>query len=320
MAELIIVFREVFEAALIIGILYTYLNKSGNAQSIKMMWSGVIAAIILSIAGSFIFQIVIGGFTGQAEKLFEGIVMIVAAAVLSTMIIWMSKNQNISEDLKFKAAESASTKFSYGIFSLAFISVFREGIETILFLYGVMISQGGVSILSSLIGAIIALIVSYGIFIQGRKVPIKKFFNVTSTLLIFVSAGMMTYGVHELESAKVIPYFSGEVTVEKIINDEDKTEKEIATATRINGQSKTFEILSKKDLAKAKKWSSRIWDLNPKKNEDGSYPMFHDKGSVGGLIKGLFGYNGDPSLIEVIVWLISVIGLFGLWKRNSVQN
>ena len=318
MAELIIVFREVFEASLIIGILYTYLKKSGNTQSIKMMWSGVTVAIVLSIIGSFVFQIVIGGFTGQAEKLFEGIVMIVAAAVLSTMIIWMSKNQNISEDLKSKAAQSASTKFSYGIFSLAFISVFREGIETILFLYGVMISQGGVSIISSLIGAIVALIVSYGIFIQGRKVPIKKFFNVTSTLLIFVAAGMLTYGVHELESAKVIPYFSGNVEIQKVENENGV--QDVATATRINGDSKTFEISTEKDLAKAKKWSSRIWDINPPKNDDGSYPMLHDKGSIGGLIKGLFGYNGDPSLIEFIVWVIAVLGLMGLWKKNSIQN
>tara|TARA_Y100000814_G_C12020743_1_gene295470 strand:- start:309 stop:500 length:192 start_codon:yes stop_codon:yes gene_type:complete len=62
MAELIIVFREVFEASLIIGIIYTYLKKTDSVSSIKMMWGGVTLAIILSILGSFLFQIFAGGF------------------------------------------------------------------------------------------------------------------------------------------------------------------------------------------------------------------------------------------------------------------
>ena len=66
---------------------------------------------------------------------------------------------------------------------------------------------------------------------------------------------------------------------------------------------------------KAKKWASRIWDVNPSKNDNGSYPILHDKGSIGGLLKGFFGYNGDPSLIELIAWLFSVIGLNYLYKK-----
>lgn len=264
MAELIIVFREVFEASLIIGILYTYLKKSGSESGIKMLWSGVFAAIVMSVLGSFIFQMFAGGFHGQAEKLFEGIVMILASIVLSSMIIWMAKNHNIAEDLKSKAEESMSG-FGYGIFTLAFISVFREGIETILFLYGVMAKEGGISIFMSLIGAGIALLAGYMIFVQGKKLPIKKFFNVTSVLLIFVASGMLAYGVHELESAGVITDYG------------------------------------------------RVWDINPEKLSDGTYPLLHDKGMIGSLMKGLFGYNGDPSLIELLAWLFSVVGLNYLW-------
>jgi len=312
MAELIIVFREVFEASLIIGILYTYLNKSGNNSSLKMLWMGVSAALIASIIGSFLFQMIAGGFEGQSEKLFEGIVMIVAAFVLSSMIIWMARNQNISEDLKSKAAESLSG-FGYGIFSLAFISVFREGIETILFLYGVMINKGGISIFSSLVGACLALMAGYAIFIQGRKLLIKKFFNITSVLLIFVASGMLAYGVHELESADVIPYLSGEVDISE----------NSMLATRLNGNSKTFDFnLDTKDstIKKSEKWASRLWDINPPKNLNGTYPVFHDKGSVGGLIKGLFGYNGDPSLVEFLSWLGSLIILFYLWRNSKREN
>ena len=271
MAELIIVFREVLEASLIIGILYTYLNKTGNQEAISSLWKGVIYAIIASIIGSFLFQIIAGGFHGQSEKLFEGFVMIFAAIILSTMVIWMAKNQNIAEDLKEKASDiisnDKSTLFLGGIAGLAFISVFREGIETILFLYGMILKEGSISIFMALFGGFLGLLAGYMIFVQGRKVPLKKFFNVTSVLLIFVASGMLAYGFHELESAEIIPD------------------------------------------------SGRLWDINPSKFSDGSYPLMHDKGYVGSLIKGLFGYNGDPSIFEFIVWLSSLTGLLFLWNR-----
>ena len=161
MAEFIIVFREVLEASLIIGILYTFLNKTNQQNAIQQLWKGVYLALAASVAGSVFFQVILGGFSGQAEKLFEGIVMIVAAAVLGTMIIWMAKNKNIANELEEKAELAISPeKMGYGIFGLAFISVFREGIETILFIYGIMIKQGGVSIVGSLLGGLLALSLS----------------------------------------------------------------------------------------------------------------------------------------------------------------
>ncbi len=301
MAELIIMFREVLEASLIIGILYTYLRKSGNESSIKMLWGGVSSAILISIIASIIFQMIAGGFEGNASKIFEGVVMIIASAVLTTMIIWMAQNKNISEDLKNQAKESLSSGFKYGIFTLAFVAVFREGVEIILFLYAIGVKDG-ISIFPSVVGSLLGLFAGYAIFVQGVKIPLKQFFNVTSVFLIFVAAGMLTYGVHELESGGVIPYVGGKTQVH-----EDKI-----ISTRMNGESKTFALNQEK---KADKWASRIWDINPKKNLDGSYPMLHDKGSIGGLLKGFFGYNGDPSLIEFITWLISMIGLNVLYQK-----
>lgn len=312
MAELIIVFREVLEGALIVGILYTYLNKTNQGDAIARLWQGVAAAIIASVLGSVLFQMFADGFDGRSAKLFEGVVMILAAAMLGTMIVWMARNRNIAGDLEDKAKEALSSdNIGYGIFALSFISVFREGIETILFLYSVMIKEGGLNIALSIIGAVLGLGVAFMIFVQGRKVPLKTFFNVTSVMLIFVAAGMFTYGVHELESAKVIPYYGGEVT-------EDNN---TFTAVRMNGDSKVYKVTDESERNKiftsAKKWASRIWDVNPQKNEDGSYPVFHDKGAIGGLMKGLFGYNGDPSLIELIAWLVVCGGLGYAWKESA---
>jgi len=270
MAELIIVFREVLEATLIVGILYTFLKQTNQDESLAKLWQGVLVALAASIVGSFLFQQFAGGFKGQAGKLFEGIVMIVAACVLGTVIVWMAKNKNIAEDLKGKAEKALSSKkVGLGIFLLAFVSVFREGIETILFLYGVMMKQGGLSITLSLVGAVMGIGMGYLIFVQGKKVPLKTFFNVSSILLIFVAAGMFAYGIHELESAGIIPNYG------------------------------------------------RIWDINPPKLADGSYPLMHDKGYVGSLLKGLFGYNGDPSLIELLAWFFSLSGLTYVWQKVS---
>ena len=269
MAELLICFREVLEASLIIGILYTYLTKANRHDMLPVMWRGVMLALVLSVAASVVFQLVAGGFTGQAEKIFEGVVMIVAAAVLGTMIIWMAKNTNIAEELESQAktALQRSDTATWGIFSLAFIAVFREGIETVLFLYGIFVNQGGVSFVSSIIGAGIALGVGYTIFVQGQRVPLKTFFNVSSLFLIFVAAGMMAYGVHELESAGIIAD------------------------------------------------TGRIWDVNPTPFVDGSYPLLHDKGAIGAIAKGLFGWNGDPSFLEVGVWGFTLTGLMITWRR-----
>ncbi len=269
MAELLICFREVLEAALIIGILYTYLTKANRHDMLPVMWRGVTLALVLSVVASVVFQLVAGGFTGQAEKIFEGVVMMVAAAVLGTMIIWMAKNTNIAEELESqaKSALQRSDTATWGIFSLAFIAVFREGIETVLFLYGIFVNQGGLSFASSIIGAGLALGLGYAIFIQGQRVPLKTFFNVSSVFLIFVAAGMMAYGIHELESAGILAD------------------------------------------------TGRIWDVNPAPLADGGYPLFHDKGAIGAIAKGLFGWNGDPSYLEVGVWGLTLTGLMITWRR-----
>ena len=269
MAEFLVVFRETLEAVLIIGILLTYLKKTNQNSLIPRIWQGVGFALSLSILLSILIQYIAGGFSGQSEKIFEGVIMILAACVLGSMIIWMARNTNIAKELEGQAQSviQEGEGAALGIFILAFIAVFREGIETVLFLYGIMLNQGGLSLLSSIAGAVIACSLGYIIFIQGQKVPLKTFFNVSSILLIFVAAGMMAYGTHELESAEIIAD------------------------------------------------TGRAWDVNPPRHPDDSYPVLHDKGSIGSILKGLFGWNGDPSYLEVCVWFLSLSGLTVLWKK-----
>ena len=225
--------------------------------------------------------------------------MLFAALVLGTMIIWMAKNTNIREQIENQAADALeSNNAGWGIFALAFIAVFREGVEIILFLYSIMISTNGISISSSLAGSILGILIGYLIFVKGRNMPLKAFFNITSIILIFVASGMVAYGVHELEEAEIIPY------------DQYCFEESYFC----NGQ---------------------IWDINPELTIEQKefnatisdelkykriYPMLHEKGKIGVLMKGFFGYNGNPSLVEVIFYLSTLITLFNLWIRIKKNN
>ena len=147
--------------------------------------------------------------------------------------------------------------------------------------------------------------------------PLKSFFNISSVLLIFVSSGMMAYGVHELESAGIIPYLTGDI----------ESEGNRITATRLSGYTKVFEVSGDYEslerteiLTKSEKWASRIWDINPKVKLDNKYPILHDKGLIGGLLKGLFGYNGDPSLLEFVVWLFYLVSMLYFYNFIRVKS
>ncbi len=272
MAEFLVTFRETLEAALIVGILFTFLLKSNRMDLAPRLWSGVLVAVAASIVVALLFQQLAGGFSGRWEKIFEGSVMLLAAAVLSTMIVWMARNKNISRDLERRAASVLSTagRAGLGLFLLAFVAVFREGIETVLFLYGVISNQGGLSFAASLGGGAAAIAIGYAIFVQGRRLPLKTFFNVSSVLLILFAAGLIAHGIHEFHEAQILPF------------------------------------------------GDPIWNVNPALRVDGTYPLLHENGALGGLAKGLFGWNGNPSLPEVLAWMIALSGIGLLWRRAAV--
>ena len=279
MAELMIMFRETLEMSLIIGIVSTYLIKTDNKSFFSAIYSGVFAAILSSIVLAVCFeQFIDGGFSGFSEELFEGIIMIFASILLGSMVIWMTKNKDHSKQLQQITEKAINSKNTYwGIFVIIFLSVLREGIEIVLFLYGIILKNGGISILLSSLGVCLALIIGYVIFYQGKKLPIAKFFQYSSIMLIFIAAGLLAHGIHELEEAGVIPY------------DE---------------------------------FNSVIWDINPSLSEkqivfntsvpkhEKVFPLFHEKGVIGNLAKAIFGYNGNPSKIEFLSWLIAISLLF----------
>jgi high-affinity iron transporter len=188
MSEFLIMFREVLEGVLVVGILYTFIIKTGRKHLTKSITNGVIAAFAMTGIFAVIFQVLLGGFNGHQAAIFEGVTMIIAAVLLSTMIVWMARNKNVAESLEKEASSiiEKDKNVALGLFALTFFAIFREGVDVVLFLYAIIFTTGGFSILGAALGSVVSLFIGYQIFVQGQKVALKQFFNYTSILLIFV--------------------------------------------------------------------------------------------------------------------------------------
>lgn len=260
-AALIITLRETLEAALIVGILLAFLKKTDGMKGEKYVWGGVLGGVVLSLVLAWVFNTYLGGFEGQAEELYEGIMMLVAAGLLTWMILWMLKQRhNIKKNLENKASMHLENSRPWGLFALSFVGVAREGIETVIFLQAALVGSDSLSVVfGGVTGIILAIILAFVLFKGFVKVKLKKFFTFTSVILILFAAGLLAHGVHELQEAGIVP-----IVVE------------------------------------------HLWDINGVLNE---------KGTFGSFLKGLFGYNGNPSLIEVLSYLLYLGGIAVIWQR-----
>ena len=318
MSEFLIMFREVLEGVLVVGILYTFIIKTGRKHLEKSIVNGVIAAFVMTGIFAVIFQVVLGGFTGHQAAIFEGVTMIIAAVLLSTMIVWMARNKNVAESLEKEASAiiEKDKNVALGLFALTFFAIFREGVEVVLFLYAIIFTTGGFSILGAVFGSVVSLFIGYQIFVQGQKVALKKFFNYTSILLIFVCAGLVAYGVHEFDE---VPKYRAMGKVQSL------EAQRPAEGTNFDLEKRIEEAQAEVKEAKAVMKNNEVWNINDKGpvfgfniDDNGNpRPLLSDKGAVGQIFKGFFGYNGNPSGIEVIAYLMTLSLVSLMWIRAS---
>ena len=211
---LVVGLREGIEAALVIGIILAYLTKIDQKPLRRYVYSGAGAAIAASVVGAILFAILIGEFEGTAEQLFEGIAAILAVIVLTSMIFWMMKAaKDIRKHVEKRIDLLVDGRQVAGLASLAFVAVFREGIETVLFMAGLTgagTTPGDVAVGVG-IGLLVAAFVGYGLFAASWKINLRRFFEVTGIVLIIIAAGLFSLGVHELQEAGVLPWLSGTV-------------------------------------------------------------------------------------------------------------
>ena len=277
MAEFIIVFREVLEASLVVGIIYLIIEKTNQTSHFAKLWYAVFVSILASIVvGFLVIQAKNSLCNGSTQALFEAIFLYLTAFLIWYVIFWLSKNVSDKKVLEGQALNAMELS-SWGIFFVVFFAILREGFETAIFLISSFSITGTFSYLGFFSGALLATLIGYLIVAQGRKINLRSVFKYTTLLLVFLSAGMVAYGTHEAEEYLV---------------KSDQIEKSSIT---------------------------RVWDiLEPAQLIDTGqtiYHPLHDKGSIGLFLKGFFGYNSNPNIPEVILWVLALLFGLNMWRR-----
>src|SRR5680860_569048 len=156
LSSFFISFREGLEAFLVIGIIISYLFKINEKRFIKHVIFGALFAIAISIGIAYIFELLLGGFTGKLEQVFEGSIMLLAVVVLTYMIFWMNNQaKKIKNDIEVSVGKVEVKGRIFGLFFLGFIIVLREGAETVLFFRAISFQASSKELV---IGGIIGII------------------------------------------------------------------------------------------------------------------------------------------------------------------
>ena len=201
---LLIMVREGFEAALIVAIVFAYLRRIDRLDLSRAAWSGVAAAVVLSILVGVGIDATIGSFEGAARLRAFASISLVAAAVLTWMVFWMRKQSRaIKSELEHKVDSAVSAgNARQAIVAVAFFSVLREGIEAALFLVASATTSGGREVVvGGLIGIAIAAVLGWLVYAGSRRIPMRAFFRVTGMIVVVFAAGLLAKTVLFLQAS-----------------------------------------------------------------------------------------------------------------------
>jgi high-affinity iron transporter len=207
-ASFLLTLREGLEAALIVGIIAAYVVKVGRRDALPKIGAGVVAALALSIGAGVSVVLTVRDLPIIVQETLEGAAGLIAVAVLTWMLFWMRRQgRHLKGELERGVDLALSEGTVLALVGLAFVAAVREGLETVLFFLAIFSSAGaGAEIL---IGGLLGLAVSAGlgwaIFVGGRRIDLRRFFSWTGAILVFVSAGLVAFSVHEFGEAGLIP-------------------------------------------------------------------------------------------------------------------
>lgn len=261
-ANFLIGLREGLEAALIVSILVTYLVKTGNRNQVSKIFYGTAAAIALSVAIGFFMTLVLDQLPKGIQELISGLISIVAVFLVTWMIFWMARQSRaLGGQLRQKVDVAIETSV-WALASVAFLSVIREGIETSVLIWSAAraTTDDGSSALGALFGLLSAAVIGVLLYRGALKVNLGTFFKYTGTYLILVAAGILAYGIGELQEVGV------------------------------------FNILTETTY-------SFTW-LIPK------------DGAVDSLLRGLFGFKVQPTILETLAWSLYLIPTALIYLRG----
>jgi high-affinity iron transporter len=201
LSALLVALREGVEAALVVGIVLVYLNRSGRRALKVYAWAGVLLACAASVAAALLLQ-----HWAISEDGFEGLLMLLAAVLVVTMIVWMNRvARTLRKDIERRVeayAQQSTRAAGWGVGAFVFFMVVREGAELVLILRAVELSSAGVQVwIGTLLGIAIAVGVGFFFFQGTLRIPLHRFFTATSVILMVVAFQLALTGVHELSEA-----------------------------------------------------------------------------------------------------------------------
>lgn len=212
-ASFLITLREGIEAALVVSIILAYLNSIDRRDAHRSVWTGVGTAIAVSILAGVVLNVTVGAISETSDRTaaaIEGIGSLLAVAVLTWMIFWMRRQaRHIKGELQQKVDMAVGSQSTLALAALAFFVVVREGLETVLFLFGTIrvevVGSVGLAYLGAALGLITALVLGVLIYRGGLRLNLRTFFKVTGALILVVAAGLFAYGIHEFQELGWLP-------------------------------------------------------------------------------------------------------------------
>jgi len=203
----IVVLREGFEASLVVGVVLAFLDRTGRRDGFAAVWVGVASALALSLAVGIGLFAAGKELEGRSELIFEGVVMLTAAGLLTWMIFWMrNRARTLRREIEGRTQAALDAGSALGLALVVFIGVAREGVETALFLFSsVEGSSPVVSLVGAVLGGAAAVALGYAFYRGSHRLNLRTFFTATSALLLVFAGFLLARGLNELAEAGVLP-------------------------------------------------------------------------------------------------------------------
>lgn len=205
--SLLITFREGLEAALLLGIVLSYLRRAAPGASTRPIWAGAALAGGLSLLAAILLELLALELPGRWQEAMEGVAMLLAVAVLTWMLAWMRRQSaTIGAELRQRVDAALERRSAVALGLLAFAAVGREGLETALFLFGGGSRAESVALYwaGAVAGLAIAAVAGLALYRGALAIPLRPFFTATSLALIVLAAGMVPNALKELTEAGVM--------------------------------------------------------------------------------------------------------------------